>query len=130
MNLLRTDYIDREIPLRYAQRRTIRMQAWKLWMKDWRNVALYLAVTVAMLGSAFVLPRFLPSTYQPFLAFLVLYGGLSWLVYALLQRFRFAPLFRRVVREHGYDVCLGCGYWLRGLGEDAERCPECGTARE
>ena len=27
-------------------------------------------------------------------------------------------------------VCAACGYWLRGLGDDIERCPECGSQRE
>ncbi len=48
--------------------------------------------------------------------------------YTLLQRFRFAPLVRRVLRQYGYRVCIKCGYWLRGLATDAERCPECGNA--
>ena len=25
---------------------------------------------------------------------------------------------------------FGCGYWLRGLAESTERCPECGKARD
>lgn len=30
----------------------------------------------------------------------------------------------------GYDVCIECGYWLRGLGDDVKHCPECGAKRE
>jgi hypothetical protein len=26
-------------------------------------------------------------------------------------------------------MCLECGYWLRGLTDDIEHCPECGTPR-
>jgi hypothetical protein len=36
--------------------------------------------------------------------------------------------YRALVRV-GYDVCLNCGYWLRGLGEDVKHCPECGARR-
>ncbi len=32
--------------------------------------------------------------------------------------------------EHGREVCLKCGYWLRGLGDDVKQCPECGAVRE
>ncbi len=34
------------------------------------------------------------------------------------------------LRRRGYEVCPGCGYALRGLEPDAERCPECGRERE
>jgi hypothetical protein len=37
---------------------------------------------------------------------------------------------RRAMRDLGYDVCINCGYWLRGLGEGTMRCPECGADRE
>lgn len=37
---------------------------------------------------------------------------------------------RLAMRELGYDVCPGCGYWLRGLNESVMRCPECGAVRE
>jgi hypothetical protein len=33
------------------------------------------------------------------------------------------------VRKRGYEVCLKCGYWLRELPEDEDRCPECGAKR-
>lgn len=47
-----------------------------------------------------------------------------------LERYFYAPLVRRIMREHTYDVCLECGHWLKGLGDDIKRCPESGTARE
>ena len=37
---------------------------------------------------------------------------------------------RNAVREHGYDVCIGCGYRLRRLGDDVDRCHECAWERE
>jgi hypothetical protein len=37
---------------------------------------------------------------------------------------------RMAMRELGYDVCPGCGYWLHGLNDDVKRCPECGAQRE
>ncbi len=37
---------------------------------------------------------------------------------------------RRALRERGIDLCISCGYDLRGTGEDVGRCPECGAERE
>ena len=34
------------------------------------------------------------------------------------------------MRSRGYDLCTSCGYWLKGLADDAGRCPECGGKRE
>ena len=52
----------------------------------------------------------------------VILAGLRWL---FARRATFAAL-----REMGYDVCLKCGYWLRSLGDEVKRCPECGWRRE
>ena len=134
MSLLVPDYIDRDIPLTGGERKAIRKEAWKLWMKDWRNVLIYLAlVAVTSIG----LPM-LPIWWRSVHLFVTPYNGWDLLLlmtvdaaviyvgYTLLQRFRFAPLVRRVLRQYGYKVCIKCGYWLRGLASDAERCPECG----
>ena len=46
----------------------------------------------------------------------------------------FSPLSARrtyeILRQSGYDVCAQCGYWLKGLDETTDHCPECGTKRE
>jgi hypothetical protein len=34
---------------------------------------------------------------------------------------------RMKLRSLGYEICVECGYWMRGLG-DRSRCPECGAA--
>ncbi len=56
------------------------------------------------------------------------------LVFAIAYEFLLARLYvgpmRQALREAGHDICLSCGYWLRGLDEDIPRCPECGTLRE
>ena len=46
-----------------------------------------------------------------------------------MQHFRFAPHYRLAVRQLGYDVCVRCGYWLRGLDKSIKECPECGFER-
>jgi len=53
-----------------------------------------------------------------------------FLAYAYLLASLYVGPTRHALREAGYDVCLRCGYWLRGLPDDIKRCPECGTARE
>ena len=32
------------------------------------------------------------------------------------------------MRRHGFELCTECGYWLKGLPDGTERCPECGAA--
>ena len=41
----------------------------------------------------------------------------------------YGPHLRRAMRDVGWEVCIKCGYSLRGL-EDVKRCPECGAKRE
>jgi hypothetical protein len=61
-------------------------------------------------------------------AFIVLF----WPWSAWMFRSLYVVPIRKVMREAGYDLCLGCGYELRGLPPPAEmsRCPECGAERE
>ncbi len=40
----------------------------------------------------------------------------------------YGPHLRRAMRDVGWEVCIKCGYSLRGL-EDVKRCPECGAKR-
>ena len=142
MTRLWPDYIHRDLPLSKRERKAIHRNAWKLWSSDKWNIVLYLA---------------LPASYLlivPFIgdvggrvAKLIGVGGLSYKLFragahlvlllvcyvgggAILQRARFAPCVYRATRQHGYDVCAKCGYWLKGLGDDISRCPECGTRRE
>lgn len=48
------------------------------------------------------------------------------LLYGLVSR----PEHYHRIRLEGFDVCLKCGYWLRGLGDEITNCPECGAERE
>jgi hypothetical protein len=47
-----------------------------------------------------------------------------------MYRSMYVKPIRMVMREKGYDLCLECGYNLRGLGGEIQRCPECGALRE
>ena len=55
---------------------------------------------------------------------------LAWPYSAWVYRSLYIQPIRRAMRDHGYDLCVGCGYELRGLGDEVERCPECGEKRE
>lgn len=37
---------------------------------------------------------------------------------------------RRALPHIGHEVCLECGYLLRGLGDEITKCPECGAERD
>ena len=136
------EYIHRDLPLTKRERTAIHRAAWRLWWSKRPNIALYLTLPAfylltvffasdvggriaALVGASGLIHRLFRAG-APFVLFVVCFivGG------AVLQRFRFAPCVYRTTRQHGYDVCLKCGYWLKGLGDDIKRCPECGTARE
>lgn len=52
-----------------------------------------------------------------------------WVWCAWMYRALYIVPIRKVMREKGYDLCLNCGYDLRGQPDDAQRCPECGAER-
>ena len=55
---------------------------------------------------------------------------LVWPYSAWVYRTLYIKPVRQAMRDHGYDLCISCGYELRGLGDEVERCPECGSSRE
>ena len=55
---------------------------------------------------------------------------LFWVWSAWVYRFVYTRPIRRAMREHGWDVCVGCGYLLKGLDAGIHACPECGWTRE
>lgn len=60
-----------------------------------------------------------------------LLGGFAVYLLALkLGRNTWIVEARQAVRDLGRDVCVRCGYWLRGLADEVSVCPECGTDRE
>ncbi len=127
-------YVDPEIPIAREERKKINSAAWKRWTKNKSNFAVYLiafAINYLLAGfGAEVAAPFFRSQLAGFGAFaIILVIGFLALWWAL-HYYRFAPLVRLETCKHGYDVCLKCGYWLRGLPDDAARCPECGAERE
>lgn len=55
---------------------------------------------------------------------------LVWPYSAWAYRTLYINPVRQAMRDHGYDLCIACGYDLRGLGDTVDRCPECGAKRE
>lgn len=122
-------YSDGDLPLTNKQRREIRRSAWKLWMRRWRNKTLYLIIVLLYIGVTAAIAWHV-DTVQQLALFFMIETGLWFLVFWIIRQVSVAPLGRRLIRERGIDVCLRCGYWLRGLGEDVTKCPECGWRRE
>lgn len=142
MSWIWPEYIYRDLPLAKQERKAIHRYAWKLWWANKRNVALYLTLpafylltvfsasdvggrAATLIGASGLIHKLFRAG-APFALFAICFvvGG------AILQRSRFAPCVYRATRQHGYEVCAKCGYWLKGLGNDIARCPECGAERE
>ena len=142
MSRLFPDFLPRDLPLSREDRKEIRRTAWGLWWRNGWNIVSYLAVIGVYLltvpyaadaggrlagvlgvgGTGYKLFRAISHVAITLICFLG--GG------AVLHRLRFAPCVYRATRRHGLDVCRSCGYWSKGLGEDIQRCPECGAWRE
>ncbi len=142
MSWIWPDHIPRDLALQRPERKAVHGDAWRLWWANRWNLVIYLTLPTLYLaavpfasdaaGSLAALLR-ADATAQkaaraagPFLLFVLCFviGGM------ILQRCRFAPCVYRALRQRGHDVCLKCGYWLRGLNENISRCPECGRQRE
>ncbi|MDY7110095.1 MAG: hypothetical protein SYC29_15800 [Planctomycetota bacterium] len=85
-------------------------------------------VALLLAGSWLLFPGLWYEELTPIVVvFWFVLGGYLGLAY-VMGRFA-APACWRALRERGFEVCLNCGYWLRGLPEDEDRCPECGAKR-
>ena len=142
MSWIWPQYIHRDLPLNRKERKAIHREAWKLWQKNRWNLALHLTFCfvcfLALLNAAdfggwvassMGIGGFLHKACRAASLLLVMIAA-AVVIRAVLERYRFAPCVYRATRQHGYDVCAKCGYWLRGLSDDIKRCPECGLARE
>lgn len=139
MNLrwLLGNFTDPQYKLSRRDQHRLSMAAHKKYL-SWRRFWGYSLVVIAMpFGLAFVYGRpavldWLGLTGQTSAhtwAFAVV-SLLVWPYSAWAYRTLYIKPVRRAMRDHGYDLCVGCGYELRGLGDKLERCPECGSWRE
>jgi len=134
------DYADPTLPLSLYRRLRIAFQNVPIWQlpRHMRQRRWLFALGIMLL----ILPVHLTwrllfaagagTSLSLLLFFTVLAGQICiwWVAGCLL----YGILCRREhcyrLRLEGFEVCLHCGYWLRGLGDDVQRCPECGAARE
>ncbi len=99
-------------------------------MRGWRNKTLYVTLVFFLTGVAAAIGWYGPDKAWQMAILFTIYTGLWVLVFSIVRRFSVAPVARRLLRERGIDVCIRCGYWLRDLGKDVTKCPECGCRRE
>ena len=125
-------FVDREVPLSQRESEEILEQ---IILKEETAASgrTARAYGMALFISCVVIGAFLIAMRYPiWLATLV---GFMWLMLAgvplrvLAQRSTTAA-FRAELRKRGFDVCMSCGYWLRGLPQETKQCPECGARRE
>ena len=143
MNLrwLLFDYADPDLPLSF----------WKRQKVAWRRVPLRtLPVSIRWRRIVFGLGTVLPTIVAVPLAIkattvmasriggvgqfipllLLLVVPTYWIWTCALYGFVSRTEHYHRIRLEGFDICLKCGYWLRGLGDEITNCPECGTKRE
>lgn len=93
------------------------------------GIAVFLFLLFGFLIAIDYIDSHYPSFYHPYLniALLMIIGNC---VFAGLFRSLYQKKTYQLLRQSGYDICLQCGYWLKGLNEATTSCPECGTTRE
>ena len=133
------DYVDPELKLSAPERRAVRREARQHVRPNRRSFLLGILIIAPLLafyiwGVIHYGGRYLTDVWpvaNTFIRVVLVYAAL-WIVAAWLGRIMYRPFVLRAVRDRGYDVCLNCGYWLRGLEDDekSSRCPECGKKRE
>ena len=128
------DYVDPQLSLTREERRRVRRRAWegtRLTGARPRWVDVVSALIPPAVMVLVLLPTFLSARLPPWSIFPTLFVQVtvSWILMALLGRLSWKPRVNAAIGELGYDVCRRCGYWLRGLSDTVERCPECGHER-
>ncbi len=130
------DYADPELPLSFWKRqkaawRRVPLQTLPSSMRrEMRRGRIICIFGVVLPGSVYnsVLDLFSSGVglFVPLLLFVPIVWIWGCLLYGLFSR----PEHYYRIRLEGFDICVKCGYWLRGLGEDVSNCPECGAKRE
>jgi hypothetical protein len=137
-NWNRTFGIDPDVPIAERDRKDIeayfsiddggRCHAGDVHPKSVQILPALPATVVFGLGGVAVVFHWIPPWSMAIVmavALLLFLRGCAWYARAHL-----GTLYRRELRERGYDICVNCGYWLRGLGHEVTCCPECGAARD
>jgi len=122
--------------------RTENLASWPMWRRESLRrslgtililigVALILVVVAALLNYSYGLFWWLPSPVMTLMVavFIVTAVFNPMGVFAPALHWTYGRSLRRVVREHGCEVCIKCGFSLRGLAAEVRTCPECGADR-
>ncbi len=138
MNLrwLLFDYADPDLPLSFWKRQKLAWRPIPIWkhpssmrreMRRGRFIGIFgLMLPVVVFNSV----RDLFSSGVGLFVLLLLFASTLWIWGCLLYGLVSRPEHYYRIRLEGFDVCLKCGYWLRGLDDETTNCPECGTKRE
>jgi hypothetical protein len=118
------DYVDPALPLTLEQRLEISVRS-KRMCSGREAVCMGAAVLTIILAWYWAGTPTSGSVWLDVALFVASLWVFSLVVVAYTRR----PVVWQSLREFGYDVCPSCGYWLRGLDEKVERCPECGARR-
>ena len=131
------DYADPDLPLTLWGRIKVAWRPipiWKLPQSMRRGRLLFLLAVVPVLVAPVLLLTLLvswtDSNHGLLLLLLFLWLPGSWIWCCLVSGVVGRSEYIHRLRLEGFDVCLKCGYWLKGLSEDVKQCPECGWRRE
>ncbi len=109
--------------------------------QQWRPILLAIGVVVVVAAvasgfTALVVYRYGGTLFGPTILVFgaVIASAASAFAAAVAVRWSLRRFNRREIRlamhTLGYELCTQCGYWLKGLGEEVSKCPECGGRRE
>jgi len=128
------DYVPPTLELPAPLRRRARRRAWARFSPAAREKLMFLgALGPVVLGAALCLQlatRGRGSAVAVDLAIMLYSAGLlaSWVLGAIVGARTYGRLLYGVLHELGCcEICMHCGYWLRGLPQQHPICPECGT---
>lgn len=137
LNWLWFDLVDPDLPLDRSQRQGVKRRAKQL-ARGFRtgfNLPDLLTVFggVAVAGIPIVIMMsgiYMPRSGRSLVVFLAFSFIAPYTVTILLNRWSRQRWTNLALRDLGYEVCVDCGYWLRGLDGSAQQCPECGATRQ
>lgn len=97
----------------------------------WRTVLILLPLLIALsLLNPLMAWMGFARQAGPYLAAYAILVLLFWVWSAWMYRSLYVRPIRLAMRQAGYDLCIDCGYELRGLDASTARCPECGGGIE
>jgi predicted RNA-binding Zn-ribbon protein involved in translation (DUF1610 family) len=137
LNWLLFQYTPTDLKLTRAEKRQAFARTWRNY-RSTPGSLLTSFITASLLGlmwgaAPFFLfdPDFVGSFYPAILSvYPFLFVLISWPILAFAGKWIYGRAHRKALADMGYDVCIECGYWLRGLPASETRCPECGAARQ